>query len=757
MLLFRKTACIPKSMHYFIDISADSGYILFVNGVRVAQGPCKSNSFVRYYDRLDLAEYLQEGENTIAVRACRYSGNRWQAFQFQAGASSIINTGHAGFFLRDLETSTFSTDASWKCCPESGYHFCQTQGFLPDFERVDGRIRQNQWEIGSFDDSEWEQAVQLIDDQPYDIYGAVNPWQLEPRPIPMLYEKAIAFQRETGGVDLLSRWNQGLPYEIKPNQTVEVELDVGYLTSAYVNLCLMGGMDAEITLLYAESYQEKDNDGAFHKAVRDNSQNGLLMGYTDTYIAGNGLQHYEPYYFRTFRFLKLTVQTKESPLQLNGITLRETGYPLEIEGSFCSNRPEDQRCYEISIRTLQRCMHDTFEDCPYWEQLQYLQDTMLEAAFVYTLSHDIRLIRKAIHDFYSSIQPNGLTASSYPNNKLQIIPGFSLIWVMMLEQYYCYTGDPLILEKYLPGVEQILRYFTERISPDSDLAVNIGYWEFVDWVDDWMDNKGACIPRECDGIPCNYIYNMMLAYAHRVTAQFYTELALPDMAKRHQNIYSRLREALRAQAYDSSRQLYRHCSVQGQFSKHAQIWAVLSGVAEEQQSVSVMKACLQDPSLSEPSYCYAYYYFRALEQAGLYEQSDPIWEKWRKLLPLGVTTWPEDDVTQRSECHAWSSVLLYEYAACILGVRPLAPGYRKLQIAPHSLGRTCASGVVCIPQGHVSVSWEKKSNGFVVDIHLPGAIPTEVVFPDGKRMFFNQAEIHADCSEPSFQERGVVV
>jgi hypothetical protein len=57
-------------------ITADSRYLLYVNGREVNRGPVRSQPRRLQYDLLDLAPFLQAGENVIAVLVKYYGSTK---------------------------------------------------------------------------------------------------------------------------------------------------------------------------------------------------------------------------------------------------------------------------------------------------------------------------------------------------------------------------------------------------------------------------------------------------------------------------------------------------------------------------------------------------------------------------------------------------------------------------------------------------------------------------------------------------------
>ena len=91
-------------------LTADSRYLLTINGKRVQWGPAPADPRSWDVDSFDITEYLQIGENVIGVEVL-----------FYGHGDGTWPIGKPGFLFKmevkqsDSQTETIISDNSWKC------------------------------------------------------------------------------------------------------------------------------------------------------------------------------------------------------------------------------------------------------------------------------------------------------------------------------------------------------------------------------------------------------------------------------------------------------------------------------------------------------------------------------------------------------------------------------------------------------------------------------------------------------------------
>ncbi|MDR0668847.1 MAG: hypothetical protein LBF95_02095 [Treponema sp.] len=728
-------------------ISASSRYSLYVNGSIVTHGPVKGDRTQHYCDELDLSGFLREGPNVIAVKVVSFPPQ--EAFQGESGnytnrgPYSVIGTASGPCLLfigtctgvagEKLDLSTGYAD--WLVQNDTAISWLNQSGALVFcHEEVDGHRLPPGWETDAEIGPGFVPAVKrwFYDDAHFD---PLSPLPLFKRPIPRLFEEPRKLTREmpaeaAGTTRFTFSPDQGdHPVTLKSRGHYRLDLDAGELTTGYVSIETEGGAGAVITLTYAESY-----GGPWVgtiKGIRSDWKNFDLGGFQDRFYPSGGRHHYEFFWFRTFRFVRLEIETGDSVLTLRPIRYRETGYPLNCETTIAPSASWVSRLWELSVRTLRRCMHESYEDCPYYEQLQYAFDTRLQILFTYCLGGDTRLALKTIDDFHRSRLPEGILQSRYPSNGPQVIPTFSISWISMLLDYYDQTGDTSVLWNYRFTAEAVIHWFRQKKNADG-FVESLGYWNYIDWPHEWNDNSGA--PHAVRHGPST-IQNFMYVYGLRELARIMTILGFEDLAEYYSTEETRLRALLLDRCYDEKRGLFREGPrYSAEYTQHAQVWAVITRTVSGDESAALMRRTLSDPDLIKCTFPSKFYLFRALEAAGLYEETESLWDDWKRLLDLDLTTIPETPYdTVRSDCHAWSSLLLYEYPSKILGVSPREPGYGVINIKPLGLYMGSAGGTVSTPAGPVNIAWEYRNNVFTINGAVPRNGQATLVLPDSSR------------------------
>jgi hypothetical protein len=111
-----------------------------------------------------------------------------------------------------------------------------------------------------------------------------------------------------------------------------------------------------------------------------------------------------------------------------------------------------------------------------------------------------------------------------------------------------------------------------------------------------------------------------------------------------------------------------------------------------------------------------------------------IRDKWSSMIDAGaVTFWELWDVTYQSRCHAWSASPLYHLSEQVLGVMPIAPGWRQVRVAPLCENIDFARGTVPSPLGLIRVEWQRAGDDqLAVQAEIPDGVVAEFVTPSGQ-------------------------
>ncbi|WP_420149844.1 family 78 glycoside hydrolase catalytic domain [Spirosoma sp.] len=713
-----------KPARFVVHVSADNRYRLFVNGKSVALGPARSDLQNWNYETLDLAPYLQPGRNVLAA----------QVWYMGEGAPFAQMSYQLGFLLQgDGEVEKIAnTDATWKIFQNPAYTpikndipKLRTYIVAGDGDRVDAAQYPWGWEQLTFDDKAWVNAKPLnFPTKPRGL-GTDGNWGLVPRTIPMMEENTVRLaavrRSENGKMD--NAFLQGKsPVTIPANTKAVFMLDQGHLTNAYPELTVSRGKGAVVTLSYAEALI----DAKGQKGNRNEVEGRTMRGFDDQLVAdGNAKRTFRPLWFRTYRYLQLTVETKGEPLVLDDLVGQFTGYPFEQKAQFATSDTTLKSLWNVGWRTARLCAGETYYDCPYYEQLQYTGDTRIQALISLYVTGDDRLMRKAIMDYDHSRFNDGLTQSRYPSADFQVIPTFSLFWVCMIHDYWMHRQDDAFVKSMLPGILSVLNWHEQRIAK-TGLNGPMEWWNFVDW-SKWKNAKDEI----SGGVPAgarkggSSILSLQQAYTYTRAGDLLAHYGRNEEAEHYRELARRLNKAVFSQCWDARRGLFADTPDKNSFSQHANILAVLANAVPTDQQAGLLQKTIADrngdpDSLTQATFYFKFYLFEALKKTGLGDQFIGQLKPWRDMLAMGLTTFAENPEPTRSDCHAWSASPLYEFLSITCGIRPGEPGFRAVRIEPFLGDLTTVDGKMPHPLGEIAVQFQKTpTGGLTGNVTLP--------------------------------------
>ncbi|KAF7536390.1 hypothetical protein G7054_g4517 [Neopestalotiopsis clavispora] len=698
---FRKVFEVKEKVdrEILLHVSADTRYRLYLNGQSISFGPCKSYLSRWNYETVNIAPFLKVGVNVLAARVLRFS-------IAHDGCLSMIRSPLPGLIVHcQLADVALHTDESWKAkldeatqlVPDSKWDYRLGPQFLSLNENVEGPLLDLNWNQVEFDDSAWPTAI--LGTPQRKMSPILDPRRLFPREIPVLPEIDARFQGVVNLEGPISReaWADLLlkdaALEIPANTSTWVEIESSTLTTAFLDLLATSNSQDDdlpaIEILCSECYEQPMEESTSRvKGDRTDFKKGQLYGMADTYVPHAGQNHYSPFWFRTFRYIRLTITTKSSPLTLNSFSYRSTHYPLEVRTNIETSSPFVSKLWDISINTLRNCMHETYEDCPFYEQNQFAMDTRSQILFTYLLSRDDRLARKAMKEFHASRREDGLIETHFPcPGRGMNIPTFSLFWVLMVYDHMVFFGDEQLVKSYVGAVDGILNYFDARIN-DMGLVGQFDpdCWAFVDWADGWFTPgrgfTGLAVPKSYYSKGAATYHTLLYAYTLLKASELQTFLGRKDTAKEYLSRHGALLQAVKQHCFDQKSGFFLDGpGSTDELSQHVQVLAVLSGAVKEADAAALMRRTVlerEQHKLTKASLAMGFYVFRAVSEAGVYEESwETLMQPWKKMIDDKLTTWAESESMMRSDCHGWSAVPLWEIGTELAGVRQSSKAYQS--------------------------------------------------------------------------------
>ncbi len=650
--LLRRRFHVASARRLVFYTCADCRYRFFLDGVLLADGPVKSPVWYKQLYRSEAQ--VEAGDHVLSAEVVVW-GDGW--FHSWTPFSEMHLGG--GFYLScpDGELS-LSTPSGWKGAVDPSRRCLEFTEAVSDGEFLFATARQEtdfakspgDWQSLDFDDSAWQELYPL--DRGPNIHGwrlmgdTGTTWAMEmPQVSPM--------KREPMGLSLLDASVEELDFQREDDGTLHLHLPAGKsqvhlaFDRYFTGFLRLSGTGARGTLRLRQSERAEE-----------------LRWQDDILLLDGRPWRMETFEIRAAGCLRLVAEL-ETP---QAITLNADFASYDF-GTFREYHSPDawkEKLYQVCLHTARCCAHDTYEDCPFFERFQYEGDTRIQALISYECAGNGELGRKALLDFQRSQAANGLLQSRFPSCLPQYIPGYSLFWILMVDDYLRYFPDAKLLHQLYWCIQGVLRYYTDLVDNATGLAGHPGYWAFTDWVKEWPSGD----PSRDEKSPTaqeNFLFAMALQTAARLADQE----GRPADAREWRELSARVVDAANRLCWDEKAGLYADVPGRPYYSRHSQALAVLAGAASGDRLEKVHRALLEDrPEMCTCSLYFQFYVLEALRTLGDRDGMLRALESWRQCLEKSpwITTFPEVPGTHhsRSMCHAWSASPAYFLLKCNL-------------------------------------------------------------------------------------------
>ncbi len=747
-------------------ITADSRYVLYVNGREVCRGPVRSQPRRMHYDLFDLGPYLKGGENVIAVYVKYYgSANSYWipavanatlgksgVLVFEAKVSGV-DLGEGGWLVSDSSWKAKESDAWSEPPPGEG----PSGGGVP-VELFDAGRFPYGWEKPGFDDDAWGNAALIPathiggfarTQPPTDPYGP-----LYPRPIAQLDGEtcvplAIQVEYLQGLVDLsidspanrvdasiaapVTGREQAVHFPVQvrvpPGGAVRLVKDMGRIVSGFPQFEVEAPPGTVLDFAYVEDPITGPGTGS-----------GRHLG--TRYVARGANDCFQVFDSNGFRYAYLLVHGVSGLVILKGFSVKENLHPWAEGAGFACSDEALNRIFLAGIRTVQLNSHDAFLDCPTREQRAWVGDSVVHQMVHLATNLDWRLawhyLTLADSPRYDGILPMSV-AGEIEAGAGHTIPDWALHWLHGVYNLYRFGGDREQVLAFMPTAARILRWYAPFQNGEG-LLKDLVEWNLVDWASiSSEDTSGVITALWARGLR---EFAKMAAWLGESASQGWA-----------QGLYAKAKAGFEA-FWDEGRGSYVDHIVGGvrrpEMSQLGGALAIVSGLAPQERWSRIIDA-ITDPDrlvarswtggedgdyseekiqkqmrgiyeidwdaenevvMAEPFMSYVVH--DAVARAGKADLLPVLYRRWAQFLVDGYDTIGEC-WGWGTHVHGWSCTPTKDMIFYTLGVTPAEPGYTLARVAPRLGSLQWAKGKAPTPHGLIAV----RATADIVSIDSP--------------------------------------
>gem|GEM_PF-232012 len=763
-------------------ISADSRYLLEVNGRRIQWGPAPSDPRWPEADPVDLTDALAEGKNVVGSTVLFYGTGDGTWPIGKPGFLFWLEIEHA-----DGQKEKVVSDASWQAFLCRAWKPGQfKRWYLRALqEEFDARLYPHGWTKTDFvTTNDWLPAMPLAGspnkpalsagyyEYQLDVGGGPPEVELRPRSIPLLRESLVPVTKLSE-----SLWLEWLRppqeyFEFRPPAAFkELREPCAVQVSPSVwKLELDGKRGAVLTYELTEQVVgwpyftiEAPAGTTVELLVHEAHKVGgppLINSHFDSwtrFICREGLNRFECFDFESLRWLQLHIHNATGTVIVRDIGVRRRMFPWPNEPRVRCSEPALQRLFDASVNTLHNSAQETLVDGMARERQQYSGDGGHQLHAVHLVFGETRLPARYLATWSQGMTKDGYFLDCWPAyDRLARLVERQLdltSWGPILDHgvgfnfdcwhHWQYTGDLDALREPYPRLIRFAQYLQSIVGRDGLLPVeNIGIPSV------WIDHNAYQRQRhkQC-------AFNLYAAAAMRhALAPICRAFGDTSWAEAAADFGERLEAAAVKSFWSHEHGLFvnnlpwlaeertvRTCD-------RSLATAILYDQCPEGQTEAALRSLAECPPEMGFSYpCNAGWRLWALAKGG---RADVVVRdlrtRWATMTSvIENNTLQEDWVARHDSSQQWSHCAvapLYIAFHGLAGLRPLAPGFRRVELRPQLADLSDLDLTAHTVQGPIQLVARATSGRRELTVSLPSGCEGEILFPRAENIPLERAD-----------------
>ncbi len=661
----------------------------------------------------DVTEFLETGKNALAVELV--SG--WHSGRISRGRALYENFASPKILcqleitMKDGSKQTIISDESWKGTTNGPIRLAS----IYDGEVYDANLEIPNWNTATFDDSNWESV---------EVEAVSNKVKLTPK-----RHHTVKNQLVLKDVEIVSVNENSSVFNLKQNMVgvpkVKVPMKKGDTLKIRFSEMLL-----KDNTFYTKNYRSAKS--------------------TDYYIAAkDGMIEYTPKFtFHGFQFLELSGYDKNAKPDASWVQGIVQHSNFEKKGTFTSSHEKLNQLQSNIKWGLRDNFFDIPTDCPQRdERLGWTGDAQVIAPTA--------LFNYDTHAFWTAwLQSLRENQSEHKDGMVPfIVPdvlqtkngssGWGDAAVIIPWDIYNATGDITVLEESYESAIKWVGYYQSKVKKEPYLPK---MHSFADWLQPYPSKAGKLGNR--GDTPKDLIHAAFFAHSAHLISEIAGVLGKTDDEKKYKDLYKAVANAFENEFFDENGKFKQDRQTQTSY-----LLGIYFDLFKPETKPKAQKYLLEE--IKNADYHLGTGFLgtpilpKVLDDMGevdlmykiLFKETYPSW--FYSINQGATTMWERWNSYSKAEGYnpqSMNSLNHYAYGAIgqwmyerIAGLASLAPGYKKIRIAPlpNTEFLTSASASVKTPYGKASSSWKIENSTFNLEVVIPPNTTAEIQIPYG--------------------------